>query len=218
MSAPEAGNAVPLPEAFGSEDFTRAANVSRETIARLEAFVALLTDWNSKHNLVSRGSLADVWRRHIWDSAQLAPLIPSNAKRLIDLGSGAGFPGLILASLPPNARVTLCEATAKKCRFLAEAAEALNVAVDIRNGRIEDMPREAFDAVTARACAPLSALLGYASRFQGPNTVNLFLKGQNVEAELAEAAISWKMKAQTHQSRSDPTGRILEIRGLRHAR
>lgn len=218
MSAPEAGNAVLLPEAFGPEEFARAANVSRETIARLEAFVALLTDWNSKHNLVSRGSLADVWRRHIWDSAQLAPLIPANIKRLIDLGSGAGFPGLILASLLPNARVALCEATTKKCRFLAEAAKALNVTVDIRNRRIEEMPREAFDAVTARACAPLSELLGYASRFQGPNTVNLFLKGQNVEAELAEAAISWKMKAQTHQSQSDPTGRILEIRGLRHGR
>ena len=180
--------------------------------------MVLLTDWNSKHNLVSRGSLADVWRRHIWDSAQLVPLIPANVRRLIDLGSGAGFPGLILASLLPHARVTLCEATAKKCRFLAEAAEALNVTVDIRNGRIEELPREAFDAVTARACAPLGELLGYASRFQGPNTVNLFLKGQNVEAELAEAAISWKMKAQTHQSRSDPTGRVLEIRGLRYAR
>jgi 16S rRNA (guanine527-N7)-methyltransferase len=218
MSAPEAGNAVPLPEAFGLEDFAHAANVSRETMERLTGFVALLTDWNSKHNLVSRGSLADVWRRHIWDSAQLVPLIPADAKRLIDLGSGAGFPGLILASLLPDARVTLCEATTKKCRFLAEAAEALNVTVDIRNARIEDMPREAFDAVTARACAPLGDLLGYASRFQGPKTVNLFLKGQNVEAELAEAAISWKMKVQTHQSRSDPTGRILEIRELRHAR
>ncbi|HEY5237067.1 MAG TPA: 16S rRNA (guanine(527)-N(7))-methyltransferase RsmG [Rhizomicrobium sp.] len=185
---------------------------------RLIGFVVLLTDWNSKHNLVSRGSLADAWQRHIWDSAQLAPLIPANAKRLIDLGSGAGFPGLILASLLPNACVTLCEATTKKCRFLAEAADALNVTVDIRNARIEDMPREAFDAVTARACAPLGELLGYASRFQGPNTVNLFLKGQNVEAEMAEAAISWKMKAQTHHSRSDPTGRILEIRELRHAR
>jgi 16S rRNA (guanine527-N7)-methyltransferase len=217
MFAPEAGNAVPLPEAFGPGEFARAANVSRETMERLAGFVALLTDWNSKHNLVSRGSLAEVWRRHIWDSAQLVPIIPANAKRLIDLGSGAGFPGLILASLLPNARVTLCEATAKKCRFLAEATEALNVTVDIRNGRIEDMPREAFDAVTARACAPLGELLGYASRFQGPKTVNLLLKGQNIEAELAEAAISWKMKVQTHQSRSDPTGRILEILELRHA-
>lgn len=218
MSARGTGNAVPLPEAFGPEDFAQIANVSRETMERLTGFVALLTDWNSKHNLVSRGSLADVWRRHIWDSAQLVALIPASTKRLIDLGSGAGFPGLILANLLPDVRVTLCEATTKKCRFLIEAAEALNVTVDIRNGRIEELPREAFDAVTARACAPLSELLGYASRFQGSNTVNLFLKGQNVEAELAEAAISWKMKVQTHQSQSDPTGRVLEIRGLRHAR
>ena len=216
MSGRGGGNAVPLPEAFGPEELARAANVSRETLARFEAFVALLSDWNSRQNLVSKSSLADIWKRHIWDSAQLAALIPAEARSLVDLGSGAGFPALILAGLRPDLRVTLYEATAKKCRFLAEGAAALNVTVDIRNGRIEDAARQAFDVVTARACAPLDVLLAYASRFQGSKTVNLFLKGQNVEAELAEAAISWKMKVQTHLSQSDPTGRILEIRGVAH--
>jgi 16S rRNA (guanine527-N7)-methyltransferase len=216
MSAHGAGNAVPLPEAFGPEDFARAANVSRETLARFEAFAALLSDWNSRQNLISRSSLADVWKRHIWDSAQLVPLIPANAKNLIDLGSGAGFPALVIATLRSDLRILLYEATAKKCRFLAEGAAALHVTVDIRNVRIEEAKREAFDVVTARACAPLDNLLAYASRFQGPKTVNLFLKGQNVEAELAEAAISWKMKVKTHLSQSDPTGRLLEIRALAH--
>jgi len=216
MSAPGGGNAVPLPEAFGPEEFACAANVSRETLARFEAFAALLSDWNFRQNLVSRSSLGDIWKRHIWDSAQLAPLIPAEARSLVDLGSGAGFPALILAALRPDLKVTLYEATAKKCRFLAEGAAALNMTVDIRNGRIEEAARQAFDVVTARACAPLDVLLAYTSRFQGSKTVNLFLKGQNVEAELAEAAISWKMKVQTHLSKSDPTGRILEIRGLAH--
>ncbi|HSZ74743.1 MAG TPA: 16S rRNA (guanine(527)-N(7))-methyltransferase RsmG [Rhizomicrobium sp.] len=207
---------MPLPEAFGPEDFARAANVSRETLARFEAFAALLSDWNSRQNLISRSSLADVWKRHIWDSAQLVPLIPANAKNLIDLGSGAGFPALVIATLRSDLRILLYEATAKKCRFLAEGAAALHVTVDIRNVRIEEAKREAFDVVTARACAPLDNLLAYASRFQGPKTVNLFLKGQNVEAELAEAAISWKMKVKTHLSQSDPTGRLLEIRALAH--
>jgi 16S rRNA (guanine527-N7)-methyltransferase len=205
-----------LPESFGPQDFAAISNVSRETLARLEAYVALLTSWNSKHNLVSKGSLVEVWQRHVWDSAQLAPLIPHQARTLADLGSGAGFPALVLATLRPDIRVTLYEATSKKCFFLTQAARTLHAEVDIRNARIEEAGPEGFDVVTARACAPLGGLLSYAHRFQAAKTVNLFLKGQDVDAELKDATKSWKMDIQTHPSRSGPSGVILEIRKLQH--
>lgn len=204
-----------LPEVFGVHEFAEASNVSRETLARLEAYVALLVEWNARQNMVSKASLPDVWQRHVWDSAQLAPLIPDSAKTLVDLGSGAGFPALVLAVMRPGLKVSLQEATAKKCRFLAEAAQVLQVEVDIRNRRIEETPLEGFDVVTARACAPLGLLLSYASRFQRPQTVNLFLKGQDIEVELKKATKSWRMKVQRHPSRSG-SGTIVEIRKLAH--
>jgi 16S rRNA (guanine527-N7)-methyltransferase len=206
-----------LPEIFGPAEFARSGTVSRETLARLEAYAALLAEWNAKMNLVSRSSLAEIWTRHLWDSAQLAPLIPESAQKLADLGSGAGFPALVLAVLRPRLRVSLFEATAKKCRFLAEAAKVLQVEVDIRNTRIEAAAPEGFDAITARACAPLNLLLAYASRLQTAETVNLFLKGQDVEIELKEATKSWSMELQKHPSRSG-SGTILEIRKLAHVR
>jgi 16S rRNA (guanine527-N7)-methyltransferase len=195
--------------------FQAAFPVSRETLAGLETYVGLLRDWNAKHNLVSAASLAAVWHRHVLDSAQLLPLIPASATTMADLGSGAGFPALVLAWLARGRlRVSLYESTAKKCRFLGEVAEKLGLTVDIHNGRIEDAPRRAFDVVTARACAPLDRLLGYAHRFQGAETVNLFLKGQNVEGELTAAYKIWRMILQKHQSLTDPAATVLEIRGL----
>jgi 16S rRNA (guanine527-N7)-methyltransferase len=204
-----------LPEIFGPADFADVADVSRETLARLEAYVTLLREWNARQNLVSKSSLEDVWKRHVWDSAQLLPFVPTPARTLADFGSGAGFPALVIAAMRPNIRVSLFESIAKKCRFLAEAAQVLQVEVDIRNARIEEGTPEGFDVVTARACAPLDHLLGYARRFQSPNTVNLFLKGQDVEAELKEATKSWKMEVVKHPSRSG-SGTILEIRKLAH--
>jgi 16S rRNA (guanine527-N7)-methyltransferase len=200
-----------LPDTFGPAEFASATSVSRETLARLEAYVALLADWNARQNLVSRSSLSDVWHRHVWDSAQLVPLVPDSVQTLVDLGSGAGFPALVIAALRPEIRPSLYEATAKKCRFLTEAANVLQVEVDIRNRRIEEGASEGFDAVTARACAPLDLLLTYASRFQKPETVNLFLKGQDVEGELKRATKSWKMVVVQHPSKSG-SGTILEIR------
>lgn len=120
--------------AFGPEEFASATGVSRETLGRLVRYADLLRDWNSRHNLVSPGSLEDLWRRHFWDSAQLAPLVPQNARTLADLGSGAGFPGLVLAELLRNrVEVTLHDATGKKCAFLAAAAAAMDLPVTIQN-------------------------------------------------------------------------------------
>ena len=199
---------------FGPDAFARELNVSRETLERLRAFVALLTEWNLRHNLVSERSLADVWRRHVLDSAQLTRFMPPSAKTLIDLGSGAGFPGMIVTAMRPDLHVTLVEATAKKCRFLGEAATLMHADVQILNARIEDLSGKPFDVVSARACAPLPRLATYAQRFVGPNTVCLFLKGQNVGSELTETRKSWRMKLQSHASMSDPAGTVLEIHGL----
>lgn len=202
-------------KAWGPDDFAREVNVSRETLTRLKAYVDVLSDWNSRQNLVSRASLEDVWRRHIWDSAQLAPLIPENARTLADLGSGAGFPGLVLAAmLRDRLKASLFEATAKKCAFLAAAAERMQIEVAIHNIRMEDAAPQAFDVVTARACAPLPRLLGYAQKFLGPNSVCLLLKGQNVGVELTEAHKCWSMKSLLIPSKTDASGVILEVRGL----
>jgi 16S rRNA (guanine527-N7)-methyltransferase len=200
---------------FGPEAFAQAADVSCETLARLKTYVALLTGWNEHHNLVSRASLADVWRRHVWDSAQLAPLIPESARILADLGSGAGFPGLVLAALlRDRLKVTLFEATTKKCTFLAAAAQCMQLDVAIRNVRMEDAPSQPFDVVTARACAPLPVLLGYAQKFLGPNSVCLLLKGQNVAVELTEVHRCWSMESRSIPSKSDASGIILDVRKL----
>jgi 16S rRNA (guanine527-N7)-methyltransferase len=207
-----------VPE-FGPEAFARAAGVSHETLARLKAYVGLLADWNARHNLVSKNSLEDVWRRHVWDSAQLLRFVPDSANSLVDLGSGAGFPGLVLAVLlreRPGFKTVLYESIAKKCTFLIAAAERMQIAVEVRNARMEEARPEPFDLVTARACAPLTRLLGYARPFQGPRTINLFLKGQNVEAELTEARTSWKLNAVRRESLTDPSGAILEIRDIEH--
>jgi len=199
---------------FGPEDFAARTGVSRETLARLKAYADALTDWNARHNLVSKNSLADLWRRHFWDSAQLTPLIPAGAKNLADLGSGAGFPGLVLAAMLPNLAVTLFEVTAKKCAFLQAATERMGLSVAIENARMEDLPPRAFDVVTARAVAPLPKLLEYAHSFMGPNSVCLFLKGQNVGSELTEAHKCWNMKLSQVPSQTDPSGAIVTVREL----
>jgi 16S rRNA (guanine527-N7)-methyltransferase len=199
---------------FGPEEFAAQTDVSRETLARLKAYADVLTDWNARHNLVSKNSLADLWCRHFWDSAQLAPLVPAEAQTLADLGSGAGFPGLVLAAMLPNVAVTLFEATAKKCDFLQTAAKRMSLSVTIENARMEDLPPQAFDVVTARACAPLPRLLEYAHSFAGPNSVCLFLKGQNVGPELTEAHKCWNMKLSQIPSQTDPSGAIVIVREL----
>ena len=200
-----------LPE-LSPDDFAKAANVSRETLGHLKVYVDLLKEWNAKHNLVSDNSLADVWRRHIWDSAQLIQYVPPATKTLVDLGSGAGFPGLVLAELlRGKAQVTLYESTGKKAEFLKAAASRMGVMVQVRNGRAENAPQQSFDVVTARAVAPLAKLLGYAQHFWGKDTIGLFLKGQNVVSELTEAHISWKMTVREHVSLTSPSGVIVEI-------
>lgn len=214
MSAQVLADMPPEPETFGPEQLADAASVSRETLGRLKRYAELLKDWNGRHNLVSKGSMTDMWRRHFWDSAQLAQLIPLTSRTLVDLGSGAGFPGLVLAVMRPELRITLIEATGKKCRFLEAVAGELQLKTRILNERVEDAPRGQFDVITARACAPLPLLLSYAQRFWGEGSLALFHKGQNLASELTEAHKSWRIKIEQHSSRSDPSGIIIEIREL----
>jgi len=212
MSNPEPLN----PQTFGPEAFQQASGVSRETLERLSAYVALLTEWNGRHNLVAESTMAEVWHRHVYDSAQLDPLIPPEAWTLADLGSGAGFPGLVLAILRRDRlMVTLYEATHKKADFLAAVSEALALPVTIKTSRIESAPQQYFDVVTARAFAGLDALLGYAHRFTGPETICLFLKGQKLEEELTAAQRHWTMRLRKYPSKTHPLGVVLEVRDLR---
>jgi 16S rRNA (guanine527-N7)-methyltransferase len=190
--------------------FAALTGVSRETLVRLEAYAALLAQWNERINLVSRDSLRDPWRRHFLDSAQLFPYVPAGARSLVDLGSGAGFPGLVLAILGASG-VELIESDARKCAFLREAARIADAPVAVRHARIEAVPSHHADLVTARACAPLDRLLLMAQRFIAPDTICLFLKGERAAEELTAARRGWTMRAACHPSRADPRGVILKL-------
>ncbi|MBV9966738.1 MAG: 16S rRNA (guanine(527)-N(7))-methyltransferase RsmG, partial [Alphaproteobacteria bacterium] len=190
------------------DGFAAQTGVSRETVARLEAYAGLLKRWSGRINLVSRNTLGDLWRRHFLDSAQLLRLIPEKTRNLADLGSGAGFPGLVLAILGVPG-VELLESDQRKCVFLREAARIANAPVKIIDSRIETVKPHAADVITARACAPLDKLLPLAQRFIVPETICLFLKGENVEEELTAARRNWRMSAARLSSRADPRGVIL---------
>jgi len=195
---------------LGAQGFAEIFPVSRETLTRLEAYAGLLIGWSARINLVGRDTLADLWRRHFLDSAQLGPLVPDNARSLIDLGSGAGFPGLVLAILGVNG-VELVEAGSRKSAFLREAARVAEAAVTIRPCRIAAVAAHPVDVVTARAVAPLDRLLDLARPFLGPDTVCLFPKGERAAEELTLARKRWTMTPSFYQSISDPRGVILRL-------
>ena len=195
--------------------FARAAGVSRETLRRLESYVALLDKWNRRINLVSRASMADVWRRHILDSAQILSHLPPRCRRLVDFGSGAGFPGLVLAILGVDG-VELVESDGRKCTFLAEAARASGASVVIHNRRLEDLAPSPADVITARACAPLAKLLQYAQPFWAPHTRLIALKGAHIDKELTDATKCWIMDVERYASLTDPKAAVLCIRHLHY--
>lgn len=199
-----------VPPPLTPEGFRRATGVSRETLARLEDYVALLKTWQRAINLVSTGSLADVWCRHVLDSAQIFPHLPVPCRRLVDLGSGAGFPGMVLAILGA-AGVELVESDGRKCAFLAEVARATGASVTIHCKRAEELPAAPADAITARALAPLARLVALSSRFLGPHTCCFFLKGAGAGEELTEAVCSWKLRVVRIPSLSDPAGTLLKV-------
>ena len=205
-------NDRPVSTRLTPEGFAKLALVSRETLERLQAYVALLTAWNRRINLVSANTIGDVWRRHILDSAQLLPLLPDGARIVVDVGSGAGLPGLVLAILGVP-EVHLVESDQRKAAFLREAQRVTGTPVTIHSQRAERMAPMAADAIVARAVAPVDNLLLMVDKFRKPHTICLFLKGKGVEEELTHLPSALKMKAQILPSRSDPTGRILRLEG-----
>jgi 16S rRNA (guanine527-N7)-methyltransferase len=183
-------------------------------LARLDAYAGLLRQWARRINLVAASTFADLWRRHFLDSAQLFPLVPAGTRSLVDLGSGAGFPGLVLAIMGVEG-VELVEADVRKCAFLREAARIATAPVVVRNARIEVLSPHPIDVVTARGCAPLDRLLSLAQPLIGPHTLCLFPKGEQAGQELAAAGRTWEMDVASHDSCTDPRGVILCLSRVR---
>ena len=206
----------PVLDAAGYQALTGASDAQ---IADLARYQALLAEWNEVMNLVGPLTIATYWTRHALDSAQLLDLAPE-ALSWADLGAGAGLPGVVLAILlkgRAGGRVHLVESMAKRCRFLEVVAKDLDLPVQIHNARAEDLKLK-VDVVTARACAPMTRLLGFAEPYLRNGATGLFLKGQDVAAELSEAAKAWKFESELRPSQSDPRGRIVQVKRLSRVR
>jgi 16S rRNA (guanine527-N7)-methyltransferase len=199
--------------------FAAATGAEAQAIADLERYRTYLVEWNEKMNLVGPATLDIFWSRHAWDSAQILPLAP-DAKTWADLGTGAGLPGVVLAILGkdrPNFHVHLVDSLAKRCRFLSEVVSGLGLPATVHNSRAEDLALT-VDIVTARACAPMSRLLGYAQPYLKRGAEALFLKGQDVASELEDAAKTWTFEADVSPSLSDARGQIVRVRRLGRGR
>ncbi len=207
-------NVRPVRLPLGPTGFARVSGVSRETLDRLAAYVQLLEHWNRRINLVGRNTMGDIWRRHILDAAQLYPLLPARTRVLVDLGSGAGIPGLILAAMGVP-EVHLIESDQRKSVFLREAIRVLQIPAIIHAERIEKVPSFFADVVTARALAELPELIAMAENFASPKTICLFLKGETVGQELTALGTSWAIKCERFPSRSDPNGSIVKFEAIR---
>lgn len=210
---------------FASElavDRARAAAmiaISRETMARLDRFVEFLLPYAQRTNLIARSTIPQIWTRHIADSLQLVELA-ADAKCWVDLGSGAGFPGIVIACAIADragTAVHLVESTGKKATFLREAVNHLQLPVTVHPVRIEDFVKNSHprpDVVTARALAPLDQLLELAHPLLKSGAIGLFPKGQDVEGELTRASKCWNIDATLVPSKTSPEGRIVVVRGL----
>jgi 16S rRNA (guanine527-N7)-methyltransferase len=182
--------------------------------ARLRRFAELLLRWNATLNLVAAGDSGVVWERHIADSLQLVKLMPPGTERAIDLGSGGGFPGLVLA-VATGVRFDLIESDRRKAAFLRTSILETGAPATVHNCRIEDATVAAAPLVTARALAPMARLLPLADRFLTADGTCLFLKGAKVGEELAAAEAVWAMEATRIPSETSPDGVVLQVRQLR---
>ncbi|MGC8532879.1 MAG: 16S rRNA (guanine(527)-N(7))-methyltransferase RsmG [Acidiphilium sp.] len=190
------------------------ALVSRETIERLRSFEAELRRWTLRINLIAKADIEHIWARHILDSLQILPLIPTAATDGVDLGAGAGFPGMVLAIARPALRMTLVESDHRKAAFLQHIAAELGVAVRVIAARIEALSLPPVDFVTARALAPLDRLLELAAPWLGPEGFCLFPKGRQGETELTAASARWQMRVSREASRTDPDAVIFRLDGI----
>jgi 16S rRNA (guanine527-N7)-methyltransferase len=205
----------------GSAALVDAYDVSRETSERLQIYADLLEKWNPRINLVSKGTLGDLWTRHFRDSAQLLRLAPAEAGHWCDLGSGGGFPGTVIAILAqehvPALAVTLVESDKRKATFLRTVARECGVSVTVIAERIEQITPQRSDVVSARALAGLPQLLGFAHRHLAPGGTALFPKGARHEQVSAESLALWQFRCETFPSETDPDAVILRISELSRA-
>lgn len=188
-----------------------AASVSRETLRRLDIYADLILRWNPKINLVAKGTLSDLWERHLLDSAQVAEMGDGN---WVDLGSGGGFPGAVVAILRPELNVTLVESDQRKCAFLRTVSRAVGASFTVLSARIEDLDPQSASTISARALAPLPRMLDYAHRHLSPDGHIVLHKGANVERELNEALENWRFDCEKHPSVTNPDATILKIGAL----
>ncbi|HEY0214534.1 MAG TPA: 16S rRNA (guanine(527)-N(7))-methyltransferase RsmG [Paenirhodobacter sp.] len=204
----------------GKDVFLQTINVSRETIDRLEGYEQLLRKWNTAINLVSPQSLDQIWTRHFLDSAQIFQLAPAECCSWMDIGSGGGFPGLIIAILAaevrPNLGITLVESDRRKSAFLATVARTLGLSVQVCAERIETLSPAHCDVLSARALAPLVDLLGFATRHLANDGICLFSKGARWQDELADARKTWSFSVDDYASVTDKNAVILKVREPKH--
>lgn len=193
-------------------------DVSRETMGRLEAYVALLEKWNPRINLVAKSTISEAWTRHIVDSAQVFKLAPAGARHWVDLGSGGGFPGLVVAIMAiegaTDFQMTLVESDTRKATFLRQVIRETGAAAQVKTTRIEQLTPLNADVLSARALADLGVLCGFAERHLAADGVALFQKGATWEKELAEAQKTWRFDCQVINSETDPAAVILKLKGI----
>ena len=212
-----------LVQVIDAESFSAATHVSRETMARLAQYESLLIKWQRSINLVAKSTLDHLWQRHMLDSAQLAKLAPESARCWVDLGSGGGFPGLVVAILlrdRPGFEMHLVESDQRKGVFMREVVRATGAPAQVHTMRIEAFVQDSTlkpDVVSTRALAPLGRILEWGHPLFGPETMGLFLKGQGLEDELTSAHKGWIFEETVIPSLSDPSGAVLQLRGLHGA-
>ena len=195
-------------------------NVSRETIDLLKTYEASLNEWQNKMNLVSNKSLSDAWNRHFEDSMQLFDLLPQDIEIVYDFGSGAGFPGMVLAVMAkektPYLKFKLVESIGKKTLYLKHVKDVTGANVEVINNRIEKIKPEIAGAITSRAMCSLTELLKYSRPFCNNNTKMIFLKGRNYNEELQIAKKEWNFKLEILPNKESADGVILIITNLHH--
>ena len=195
-------------------------DVSRETLTRLETYVALLKKWNPKINLVSKATLNDAWSRHVLDSVQIFEAADFRTGNWVDLGSGGGFPGMVIAILAhdraPDLRVTLVESDQRKCTFLRTVAREVRIDVRVVSDRIEAIPPLSANVISARALAGLPELFTYADRHRADECVCVFPKGRSWREEVAAAQLQWRFAHTVLPSKTDPEAVILRIEEFEH--
>lgn len=200
------------------EDWPSWLDVSRETFDRLLAFKALVLKWNPAVNLISRASVAQIWERHILDSAQIAFLADPPVAHWVDLGSGGGFPAIVVAIIAgerfPDCRFSLVESDARKAAFLSQAILALGLPARVLVSRIEATPPLGANILTARALAPLDTLLAQAQQHLRPDGAAFFPKGASYADEVAAARRRWRFDLAVHISRTDSNAAILKVSGI----